>query len=114
MYLAHWNKIGIDALVMPVMAWVNFKPRTWVESKQLLGYSALWNLLDYAALTVPITKVDPVVDAPGSEWLEHKPRNESDAFNHQQCEWSINVLSFCGLCNTVADKKVFVFWLLIR
>ncbi|KAG5297043.1 amidase [Histoplasma ohiense] len=82
MHLAHWNKIGIDALVMPVMA--------WVESKQLLGYSALWNLLDYAALTVPITKVDPVVDAPGSEWIEHNARNESDAFNHQQ--YNVNLV----------------------
>ncbi|EER43937.1 acetamidase-A [Histoplasma capsulatum var. duboisii H88] len=90
MYLAHWNKIGIDALVMPVMAWVNFKPRTWVESKQLLGYSALWNLLDYAALAVPITKVDPVVDTPDSEWVEHKARNESDAFNHQQ--YNVNLV----------------------
>ncbi|OJD12314.1 hypothetical protein AJ78_07062 [Emergomyces pasteurianus Ep9510] len=89
-YLAHWNNIGVDALIMPVMAWVNFKPRTWVESKQLLGYSALWNLLDYAALTIPITKVDPVIDAPDSEWIEYKARNESDAFNHQQ--YNINLV----------------------
>ncbi|EQL34317.1 glutamyl-tRNA (Gln) amidotransferase [Blastomyces dermatitidis ATCC 26199] len=89
-YLAHWNRTGIDALIMPVMAWVNFKPRTWVESKQLLGYSALWNLLDYAALTVPITKVDPVIDAPDSEWIGYKARNESDAFNHKQ--YNVNLV----------------------
>ncbi|PGH34176.1 hypothetical protein GX50_03045 [[Emmonsia] crescens] len=89
-YLAHWTKMGIDALIMPVMAWINFKPRTWVESKQLLGYSALWNLLDYTALTVPITKVDPVIDAPDSEWIGYKARNESDAFNHRQ--YNVNLV----------------------
>ncbi|EEH22153.1 hypothetical protein PABG_04364 [Paracoccidioides brasiliensis Pb03] len=89
-YLAHWNKVGIDALIMPVMAWVNFKPRTWVESKQLLGYSALWNLLDYTALVVPVTKVDPAVDTPDNEWISYKARNESDAFNHQQ--YNINLV----------------------
>ncbi|KAK2751826.1 hypothetical protein FQN55_009269 [Onygenales sp. PD_40] len=83
-YLAQWQKTGIDALIMPVMAWVNFKPRTWVESKQLLGYSAIWNLLDYTALTVPVTKVQPVIDAPDEEWLGRQPRNESDAFNQRQ------------------------------
>ncbi|KAK2803828.1 hypothetical protein FQN50_006835 [Emmonsiellopsis sp. PD_5] len=86
-YLAQWRKTDIDALIMPVMAWVNFKPRTWVESKQLLGYSAIWNLLDYTALTVPVTNVHPVIDAPDEEWLGRQPRNESDAFNQMQCEF---------------------------
>ncbi|PGG97214.1 hypothetical protein AJ79_09297 [Helicocarpus griseus UAMH5409] len=89
-FLAHWNATGVDALIMPVMAWVNFRPRTWVESKQLLGYSALWNLLDYSALTVPVTKVDPVLDAIDNEWLGYKVRNESDAFNHQQ--YNVNLV----------------------
>ncbi|EFW19048.1 hypothetical protein D8B26_007234 [Coccidioides posadasii str. Silveira] len=83
-FLSQWNESGIDALIMPVLPWVGYTPKTWVESKQWLGYTAIWNLLDYAVATVPVTKVDPSLDVPGDEWKNYKPRNESDAFNHQQ------------------------------
>lgn len=85
-FLAQWNAAGIDGIVMPVLPWVNYTPKTWVRSKQWLGYSALWNLLNYAALTVPGSRVDAKVDQPGEEWKKHIPRNASDAFNHEQCE----------------------------
>ncbi|GME61105.1 Acetamidase [Neofusicoccum parvum] len=83
-FLAQWNAAGIDGIVMPVLPWVNYTPKTWVRSKQWLGYSALWNLLNYAALTVPGSRVDAKVDQPGEEWKKHIPRNASDAFNHEQ------------------------------
>lgn len=77
---------GIDALIMPVLPWVAFPPKTWVKSKQWVGYTALWNLLDYAALTIPVTTADPVLDQPSEEWLSHIARNEADDFNHKQCK----------------------------
>ncbi|KAL1636819.1 hypothetical protein SLS56_000912 [Neofusicoccum ribis] len=83
-FLAQWSAAGIDGIVMPVLPWVNYTPKTWVRSKQWLGYSALWNLLNYAALTVPGSRVDAKVDQPGEEWKNHIPRNDSDAFNHEQ------------------------------
>ncbi|EOD52200.1 putative acetamidase protein [Neofusicoccum parvum UCRNP2] len=83
-FLAQWNAAGIDGIIMPVLPWVNYTPKTWVRSKQWLGYSALWNLLNYAALTVPGSRVDAKVDQPGEEWKKHIPRNDSDAFNYEQ------------------------------
>lgn len=78
---------------MPVTPWVGYRPKSWVVSAQWLGYTALWNLLDYAAVTVPVTCADAGVDHPESNsdseinraWREHVPRNESDRFNYLQC-----------------------------
>lgn len=75
---------------MPIIPWVGYTPKTWVRSNQWLGYTAMWNLLNYAAVTVPIGKADRERDAVGNgldpEWEGHVPRNESDKFNHAQCE----------------------------
>jgi amidase len=87
-FLKQWKDSGIDALILPVQAWVGYKPKTWVQSKQWLGYTALWNFVNYAGLTVPVTKADPALDQPTDEWWSHVPRNESDAFNHRQCKSS--------------------------
>ncbi|OQD88778.1 hypothetical protein PENANT_c003G08381 [Penicillium antarcticum] len=87
-FLKQWVGSGIDALIMPVLPWVGYKPKTWVRSKQWLGYTAMWNLLDYAGVTVPVTRADRGLDSIGSgldvEWEGHVIRNESDAFNYLQ------------------------------
>lgn len=85
--LAQWVDAGIDALLMPVLPWVGYKPKTWVKSSQWLGYTAMWNLLDYAAVTVPIGRADKQIDGGDAEWKGHVGRNESDEFNHSQCEY---------------------------
>ena len=45
------------------------------------GYTFLWNLLDYTAGVVPVTKVDAVSDALRAEW---KPENgvAAGAYKH--------------------------------
>lgn len=95
-FLKQWVSLGIDALLMPVIPWVGYKPKTWVESKHWVGYTAMWNLLDYAAVTVPVTRADRGLDSVGegvnAEWETHSTRNESDAFNYQQCEWNVMAL----------------------
>jgi hypothetical protein len=52
----------------------------------------MWNLLDYAGVTVPVTRADWSLDSVGggldAEWEGHSIRNESDAFNYLQCETS--------------------------
>lgn len=67
--------------------WVGYKPKTWVKSFQWLGYTALYNLLNYAAVTVPVVTADEKLDSPENdqEWAAHVPRNESDRFNYEQC-----------------------------
>ncbi|KAK7706765.1 hypothetical protein SLS57_009575 [Botryosphaeria dothidea] len=90
-FLAQWKAAGIDAIVMPVVPWVNYTPKTWVRSKQWLGYSALWNLLNYTALTIPGSHADAKLDQPGADWKNHVPRNDSDKFNHEQ--YDINLVN---------------------
>ncbi|PYH41191.1 putative acetamidase [Aspergillus saccharolyticus JOP 1030-1] len=87
-YLSQWTSHAIDALLMPVTPWVGYRPKSWVVSNQWLGYTALWNLLDYAAVTVPVTRADATLDDPsGPEqegWRGHTVRNEADRFNFEQ------------------------------
>ena len=85
-FLAQWRSKGIDALLLPVQPWVAYEPKVWVKSKQWLGYTALWNLLQYAAVTVPVATVDSRFDQPDEDWRKHVPRNASDEFNHTQCK----------------------------
>ena len=90
---------------MPVTPWVGYKPKSWVVSSQWLGYTALWNLLNYAAVTVPVTKVDKVLDEPDEEWLGHRPRNDSDRFNWGQCTFTF--ISY--LSRTTPSRTFFCF-----
>ncbi|GKZ25637.1 hypothetical protein AbraIFM66951_007095 [Aspergillus brasiliensis] len=83
-FLKQWTASNIDGLLMPVTPWVGYRPKSWVVSSQWLGYTALWNFLNYAAVTVPVAKVDGSLDQPDQEWLDHVPRNESDRFNWEQ------------------------------
>jgi len=83
-YLQRWTESGIDALIMPVLPWVGFTPKTWVRSKQWVGYTAFTNFVNFTALTIPVSSADAALDQPSEEWKSHIPRNESDAFNHKQ------------------------------
>lgn len=61
----------------------------------------MWNLLNYAAVTVPVTNANRDLDsvgANGGEWENHSIRNESDAFNYLQCEFCSS-FSFPGVCS---------------
>lgn len=86
-YLKYWMDSGIDGLIMPVLPWVGYPPKAWVKSKQWVGYTGFVNFINYASLTIPVSSADPVLDIATEEWLSHVPRNESDDFNHKQCEW---------------------------
>jgi amidase len=72
---------------MPVTPWVGYKPWTWVKSNQYVGYTSIWNLVDWAALSIPVTTVSKVKDKVlMTEWVAHHARNKADMFNRQQCE----------------------------
>lgn len=59
----------------------------------------MWNLLNYAAVTVPVGKADGELDRPrpGGEWMGYGPRNASDGFNHGQCEFSFSLFVWVSL-----------------
>ncbi|KAJ5153319.1 uncharacterized protein N7482_009797 [Penicillium canariense] len=83
-YLDRWTSSGIDALIMPNTPWVGYKPWTWVKSSAYVGYTSIWNLLGYAALTVPATTVSKEKEVIDQEWIDHVPRNAGDKFNKEQ------------------------------
>ena len=85
-YRERWTTSGIDAIIMPITPWVGYKPWTWVKSHQYVGYTSIWNFLNYASLAIPVTTVDASKDAVDGTWRSHTPRNDSDKFNHDQCE----------------------------
>lgn len=85
-YMALWNDAGIDALVMPVTQWVGLRPKMWVKADMYVGYTSIWNLMNWTALAVPAIKVDREVDVVDEEWRAHQPRSFSDRFNHEKYE----------------------------
>lgn len=85
-YLKQWTESGVDALIMPVTPWVGYPPWTWIKSQQYVGYTSVWNFVNYAALAMPVATVSAAQDQVDEEWRRHVPRNPSDEFNHQQCK----------------------------
>ncbi|KIX07455.1 uncharacterized protein Z518_02108 [Rhinocladiella mackenziei CBS 650.93] len=81
-YLARWEASNLDALIMPVTQWVGLRPKAWVQADMYIGYTAIFNLLNWTAFTVPATTVSKDKDRPSQEWKDHKPRSFSDRFNH--------------------------------
>ncbi|KAJ5528133.1 hypothetical protein N7513_012292, partial [Penicillium frequentans] len=105
--LKQWLDTRIDALLMPVIPWVGYEPKTWVKSKQWVGYTGMWNLLDYAAVTVPVGKADRELDSVGGgkdvEWEGYAPRNESDAFNYGQ--YDIELVHGMPICAQIVGGR---------
>lgn len=85
-YMRLWHDAKIDALVMPVTQWVGLKPKMWVKADMYVGYTSIWNMMNWAALAVPAITVDRELDAVTEEWRGHQARSFSDAFNHDRYE----------------------------
>ncbi|KAJ6437899.1 glutamyl-tRNA(gln) amidotransferase subunit A [Purpureocillium lavendulum] len=72
-YLKEWNTAApnMDVILCPAYpmpAPVHGTSRYW-------GYTSLWNLLDYPAITFPVTRVDPEKDGQDPGYI---PQNDSD------------------------------------
>ncbi|KAJ9301431.1 hypothetical protein DTO271G3_1566 [Paecilomyces variotii] len=80
-YMDKWNAARspsgkpIDVLLTPTM------PHTAVPHKgcRWVGYTKIWNFLDYSAITFPVDKVRPEKDALPE--MPYEPRNQLDAWN---------------------------------
>ena len=86
-YLKRWVDAGIDAIIMPVSPWLGYTPKTWVSGPQYVGYTGVWNLLNYSGLVMPVSTVSVEKDQPDEDWLRHTPRNAADEFNYKQCKF---------------------------
>lgn len=68
----------IDILLTPVM------PHSAVPHRKCrwVGYTKVFNVVDYPAVVLPAGKVDKDLDAAGAEeWATYQPRNELDQWN---------------------------------
>ncbi|RSL95102.1 hypothetical protein CDV31_014052 [Fusarium ambrosium] len=81
MYNQHWLDTGrddghpVDAILCPVgpgCAPPHDQARYW-------NYTSQWNLLEYPAISFPLTQVDTRLDVPEDGYM---PLNELDRFNH--------------------------------
>ncbi|KAJ6159789.1 hypothetical protein N7497_004326 [Penicillium chrysogenum] len=80
-YLDKWNAVrspsgrAVDVLLSPTL------PHTTVPHRKFrwVGYTKIWNLLDYPALTFPVDRVRAEVDVLPSE--PYIPRNRLDEWN---------------------------------
>lgn len=85
-YLQRWTESGIDALIVPVQSFVGMRPGEWVKNDQYVGYTAHWNLVDYASITLPVTTVDPSLDGTREADEDHIPRNKCEANHRRICK----------------------------
>ena len=82
-YLEKWNDTKasdgrpVDILLTPAMAHVGVPHR----SCRWIGYTKVWNVLDYTAMVIPVSTVSKEVDPP-STGCDH-PRNELEAWNEK-------------------------------
>lgn len=82
-YLDKWNSArapsgrDVDVLLTPTMAHAAVPHRKcrWV------GYTKVWNLLDYAALSLPAGRVDRRIDPRTEKLAGYEPRNDLDRWN---------------------------------
>jgi hypothetical protein len=80
-YLDRWNNAGLDLILSPVM------PHVAVKHKDTLwvGYTKIWNVLDYTAVVLPnfgYVLADAIkIHETDFEWKQYKPRNNFDAAN---------------------------------
>ncbi|KAF8665462.1 hypothetical protein AX16_000480 [Volvariella volvacea WC 439] len=83
-YLRHWNntititKTGrpVDAIIAPPAAYAAPPHGRYKDA----NYTTVWNVLDYSALCIPVTKVDPALDI---KQPPHKFYDEFDEENYK-------------------------------
>ncbi|KAL3461773.1 amidase signature domain-containing protein [Aspergillus heterothallicus] len=66
-----WQELGIDVLVCPAAPHAAIPPEE--TTKEL--YTVVWNAVDYPAIIMPYTKVDPAVDGKNEAF---EPKDEQD------------------------------------
>ncbi|KAL1745491.1 amidase signature domain-containing protein [Schizophyllum fasciatum] len=78
-YLLHWAQTkertgtgrAIDGIIMPAAPYAAIRHDRW----EYVGYTAVWNVLDWSAATVPVLRADPTKDPADAEYT---PRNRLD------------------------------------
>jgi amidase len=80
-YIDRWAATGIDGILSPTT------PYSTVEHGKFrhVGYTGIWNILDYSAVTFPSGfVVDKAIDGWSSGFV---PMSQLDTETHDECEW---------------------------
>ena len=77
-----WRQAGIDVLLCPPNAMPATPYDRFTELNFTATYTLLWNLLDYVAGVLPVSRVNPALDA----WPEHHPRPSGSLFRSDVLE----------------------------
>lgn len=103
-YLDKWNATrapdgrGVDILLAPAMPHTSIPHRTF----RWVGYTKIWNFLDYTALTFPVDRVRREVDGVRGE--EYVPRNELDEWNWKL--WDVDAVDGYPVNLQIIGKKL--------
>ena len=65
-------------------ALINRLPFTLATHHSLAAYTTVFNVLDYPAAVIPVTRVDPVLDVPAEK---HEFRHVEDKVVYEMCEY---------------------------
>jgi amidase len=87
MYMEYWNSTAaltstgrpVDAILQPALPFAAARP----GKHTYYGHTAPYNVLDYTAVVLPVTKVDKVVDVVDSTYI---PKNDEDRANYEACK----------------------------
>jgi Asp-tRNA(Asn)/Glu-tRNA(Gln) amidotransferase A subunit family amidase len=103
-YLDKWNNTRsqsgrrVDILLAPAMPHTSIPHRTF----RWVGYTKIWNFLDYTALTFPVDKVRKEKDGFVAE--KYVPRNELDEWNWKL--WDVDAVDGYPVNLQIIGKKL--------
>lgn len=97
-YLSYWNSTAdqtrsgrpVDAIIAPATPTASHKPSEGIYP----GYTGVYNVLDFSAAVIPVTKADRAVDA---RIDDYSPSGDFDSAIWKQCMYPISKSVYC-LC----------------
>ncbi|TGO86225.1 hypothetical protein BPOR_0322g00050 [Botrytis porri] len=104
LYLQEWNTMApkMDLILCPAGP----HPAPPHGTSRYVGYTAIWNLLDYPAIVFPVTKVNPDTDVKDENYT---PRNDIDKWCHDHYDVEEQIDAPVGLqlvAKKLEDEKV--------
>lgn len=104
-YLEKWNETAkktsdgklIDAIIMPVSPYSGVK----IGKFRYVGYTSVFNALDWAAGTIPVSRVDKEIDVKEEGY---KPMNDLDRITYE--EFTSEDVDKCAVSVQVICKKL--------
>jgi hypothetical protein len=106
--MEYWNSTAaltgagrpVDAILQPALPFAAARP----GKHTYYGHTTAYNVLDYAAAVLPVTKVDTAVDVFDSSYT---PKNDEDRANYEACKCSMNWV-LCGLANHLTTIQTYM------